>query len=86
MMVIIENLILSIIAYLCSLTLFYSGMYTFNLYFKDLLGPDTLVSSLTLNHVITGGVLTVVVCMLASMLVCRLKVLNIKVADSLRNV
>ncbi|SFS36597.1 putative ABC transport system permease protein [Succinivibrio dextrinosolvens] len=84
--VIIQNFILSVCAYLCSLGLFYAGMFTFNLYFKDLLGPETLVSILTLSHVITGGILTVLICVAVSMVLCRFKVLNLKVADSLRNV
>lgn len=84
--VVIQNFILSICAYLCSLGLFYAGMFTFNLYFKDLLGPETLVSILTVSHVVTGGLMTVFICVLVSMVLCRFKVLNLKVADSLRNV
>lgn len=84
--VVIQNFILSVCAYLCSLGLFYSGMFTFNLYFKDLLGPETLVSILTVSHVVTGGLMTVFICVLVSMVLCRFKVLNLKVADSLRNV
>lgn len=84
--VIIQNFILSVCAYMCSLGLFYGGMFTFNLYFKDLLGPETLVSILNLSHVVTGGLMTVFICVLISMVLCRFKVLNLKVADSLRNV
>lgn len=84
--VVIQNFILSVCAYLCSLGLFYAGMFTFNLYFKDLLGPETLVSILTVSHVVTGGLMTVFICVLVSMVLCRFKVLNLKVADSLRNV
>lgn len=84
--VVIQNFILSVCAYLCSLGLFYAGMFTFNLYFKDLLGPETLVSVLTVSHVFTGGLMTVFICVLVSMVLCRFKVLNLKVADSLRNV
>lgn len=84
--VVIQNFILSVYAYLCSLGLFYAGMFTFNLYFKDLLGPETLVSILTVSHVVTGGLMTVFICVLVSMVLCRFKVLNLKVADSLRNV
>ncbi len=84
--VIIQNVILSLFAYIVSLILFYSGMFTFNLYFKDLLGPDTLVSMLTLQHVLIGGIFTAAVCIFASIVVCRFKVLNISVAESLRNV
>ncbi len=86
LIVVIQNFILSVCAYLCSLGLFYAGMFTFNLYFKDLLGPETLVSILNVTHVITGGLLTVLICVLVSMVLCRFKVLNLKVADSLRNV
>ena len=84
--VVIQNFILSVCAYLCSLGLFYAGMFTFNLYFKDLLEPETLVSILTVSHVVTGGLMTVFICVLVSMVLCRFKVLNLKVADSLRNV
>lgn len=84
--VVIQNFILSVCAYLCSLGLFYAGMFTFNLYFKDLLGPETLVSILTVSHVVTGGLMTVFICVLVSMVLFRFKVLNLKVADSLRNV
>ena len=84
--VVIQNFILSVCAYLCSLGLFYAGMFTFNLYFKDLLGPETLVSILTVSHVVTGGLMTVFICVLVSMVLCRFMVLNLKVADSLRNV
>lgn len=86
LIVVIQNFILSVCAYLCSLGLFYAGMFTFNLYFKDLLGPETLVSILTVSHVVTGGLMTVFICVLVSMVLCRFKVLNLKVADSLRNV
>ena len=86
LILIIQNFILSVCSYLCSLGLFYAGMFTFNLYFKDLLGPQTLVSTLTIEHVIAGGLMTCIVCVAVSMIVCRFKVLNLKVADSLRNV
>ena len=75
--VVIQNFILSVCAYLCSLGLFYAGMFTFNLYFKDLLGPETLVSILTVSHVVTGGLMTVFICVLVSMVLCRFKVLTV---------
>ena len=57
--VIIENLIIAILAYLLSLGIFYLGMEVFNSYFKDLLGANTLVSTLTLSHIFIGLLLTI---------------------------
>lgn len=83
-MVIAQNFILSTFAYIASLALFYSGMFAFNYYFKDLLGANTLVSTLTLTHILLGYVFTVSVCVLLSVILWRVKLYNLQIANCLR--
>lgn len=82
--VIIENLIIAILAYLLSLGIFYLGMEVFNSYFKDLLGANTLVSTLTLSHIFIGLLLTIFINLLISILLSKIKINKVHVAQSLR--
>ncbi len=86
MLVVGQNIILAALAYALSLGLFYAGMFTFNMYFKDLLGSGTLVSVLNLSHILTGLVLTLAGCAAVSAIVAKYTVLKLKVAQSLRQV
>lgn len=86
MLVLTENTILSTLAYVLSLVLFYSGMWVFNHYFTSLLGQGAVVSTLNLSHVFTGYLATVFTCLLITYSVCVFKVFSIKIADTLRSV
>ena len=70
MMVLIENTILSSLAYALSLLLFYTGMWVFNHYFTSLLGQGSVVSTLNIMHVVAGYLSTIVVTLLITYLVC----------------
>ena len=84
MMVLIENTILSSLAYALSLLLFYTGMWVFNHYFTSLLGQGSVVSTLNIMHVVAGYLSTIVVTLLITYLVCFFKVFSLKIADTLR--
>lgn len=86
MMVLIENTILSSLAYALSLLLFYTGMWVFNHYFTSLLGQGSVVSTLNLMHVVAGYLSTIVVTLLITYLVCFFKVFSLKIADTLRSI
>ena len=86
MMVLIENSILSSLAYALSLLLFYTGMWVFNHYFTSLLGQGSVVSTLNLIHVVAGYLSTIVLTLLITYLVCLFKVFSLKIADTLRSI
>uniref|UniRef100_UPI00402A94F4 hypothetical protein n=1 Tax=Succinivibrio sp. TaxID=2053619 RepID=UPI00402A94F4 len=86
MMVLIENSILSSLAYALSLLLFYTGMLVFNHYFTSLLGQGSVVSTLNLIHVDAGYLSTIDVTLLITYLVCFFNVFSIKIADTLRSI
>ena len=84
LMVIFENLILSTTAYAIALGLFATAKALFNHYFSNILGQNTLVSLLTINHMLIGFALSTTICLVISILICRFKILNLNIANSLR--
>ena len=84
--VMLESLILSVLAFMLSYLIFSLGMFTFNLYFKDLLGENTLVSTLTLTHVITGFILCSSLSLTVTALIIRLRIYRLEIVDVLRQV
>lgn len=84
LMVILENLILSTTAYAIALGLFATAKALFNHYFSNILGQNTLVSLLNLNHILIGFALSTTICLVISILICRFKILNLNIANSLR--
>lgn len=84
LMVIFENLILSTTAYAIALGLFATAKALFNHYFSNILGQNTLVSLLTINHMLIGFALSITICLVISILICRFKILNLNIANSLR--
>lgn len=84
LMVIFENLILSTTAYAIALGLFATAKALFNHYFSNILGQNTLVSLLTINHMLIGFALSTAICLVISILICRFKILNLNIANSLR--
>lgn len=86
MIVLIENTVLTSLAYVLSLVLFYAGMWVFNHYFTSLLGQGAVVSTLNLVHVVAGYLATIVVTLLITYLICVFKIFSIKIADTLRSI
>ena len=86
MIVLIENTVLTSLAYALSLVLFYIGMWVFNHYFTSLLGQGSVVSTLNLVHVVAGYLATIAVTLLITYLICIFKIFSIKIADTLRSI
>ncbi|NLK85331.1 MAG: ABC transporter permease [Aeromonadales bacterium] len=80
----IEYFVLSLIAYFISYLIYFVAMTYFNAHFENLLGKNTLVSTLNYQHLLCGFALVCVATLIVSALICRFKIFRIKIADCLR--
>lgn len=82
--VVVENLILSLCAYVLSLLLFMVGMIWFNTSFAADLKIGTDVSLISTTHVLFGLLATVLSCAAISYGIAKILLSKINIADSLR--
>lgn len=82
--VVVENLILSLCAYVLSLLLFMVGMIWFNTSFATGLKIGTDVSLISTTHVLFGLLATVLSCAAISYGIAKILLSKINIADSLR--
>ena len=82
--VVVENLILSLCAYVLSLILFMVGMIWFNTSFAADLKIGTDVSLISTTHVLFGLLATVLSCAAISYGIAKILLSKINIADSLR--
>lgn len=82
--VVVENLILSLCAYVLSLLLFMVGMICFNTSFAADLKIGTDVSLISTTHVLFGLLATVLSCAAISYGIAKILLSKINIADSLR--
>ena len=80
----VENLILSLCAYVLSLLLFMVGMIWFNTSFAADLKIGTDVSLISTTHVLFGLLATVLSCAAISYGIAKILLSKINIADSLR--
>ncbi|MGN0894745.1 MAG: ABC transporter permease [Succinivibrio sp.] len=86
LMVIFQSMLLSGMAFVFSMALYYMGSYIFNNYFASLLGIDCVVSSLNAIHLLIGFLLTEFISVSVSALIIIARLSKLKIADSLRTV
>lgn len=85
-LMVMETFILSSLSYLFSALLMLFFMNVLNGLFHDTLNSDSIASSLTLFHYLTGYVTVTLTCILISAAICVLKVFKIDEASTLREI
>ena len=85
-LVVYEALLLSALAYVCALGLFYGGQSVFNLYFSNLLKGQAVVSTLTGEHVAVAFLITAATSLCISLVCAKFRLSGVTVATAMREI